>query len=256
MKEIKKLKVILQFVAFIIFVWQMKSALLKYKDAPTMVTVGSKSISKLDKPLIVTICRTSQFDYARSPLLGYNLMQPFLRGEHNSNKIITWTGTGNWTLNETINFLYQSGTLEENVFTRVNTTTKFVVPFGVCTVSKGKPSKLLWDTSFTFNIKKEGQYMVYITDEASDLHFQIQRPLTTGDKMVIDIPCNTTMQLIAYYSVELTERQVKTRDGSCSEYPDQAGYASYQDCVEDENRRRILPILGCMVPWMSDIQGV
>ena len=254
MRDIKRLKVILQIVAFTIFVWQIIFALLKYNDAPTIVSGGSKTISNLDKPLIVTICKTSQFDYARSPSLGYDTRTPFLTGEHNSKKMLTWTGTGNWTLNETINFLFQSGTQEENVYTPyINTSTRFLVPFGVCTVLKEKPSKLKSykdENKVFFHLKKEGQYVVYITDAASDLHFQIQRPLSTGDQMSIDIPFNTTM-IQAYYSVELTERQVKTGDGSCSEYPDKAGHTSYQDCVENENRRRTLPILGCMVPWMS-----
>ena len=255
MREVVRLKVILQVLAFVVFSWQMKSALLKYSNAPTMVSGSSKTINNFDKHILITICKSSQFDYIRSPLLGYKTRTPFLAGEHNSNKILTWTGTGNLTLNETINILFQAGIKEQNVYTDfVETNTKFLIPFGVCTVLKGKPSQLISDKEKRLDLylKNAGKYVVYITDVASDLHFQIQRPLATGDKMSIKIPVNTTMNKQAFYSVELTERQVNTGDGSCINYPDQAGHTSYHDCVEKENQRRILPILGCMVPWMSN----
>ena len=254
MREVKQLKVLLQIVAFIIFVWQMKFAFEKYYDAPTMVTVGSKTIFSFDKSLLVTICKTSQFDYARSSSLGFKTTTTFLVGEqHNSNTTLSWTGTANMTFKETVNYIFKSGTQRGNVYTKFNNTiTKFLVPFGVCTISKGKPMELISGKKkrFAFYMKREGNYIVFITDVASGLHFMIERPLTTGEKMIIDIPANTTMLKNAFYSVELTERQVKLGDGSCTNYPDESGHINYGACVEEENRRRILPILGCMVPWL------
>ena len=41
-----------------------------------------------------------------------------------------------------------------------------------------------------------------------------------------------------------------TDDGSCVDYPNPK-YASYSKCVEAELREKILPALGCMVPWMT-----
>ena len=67
-----------------------------------------------------------------------------------------------------------------------NTFTKIVLPFGFCIVSKGKVKELISEDEkkFTFYLKKGGHYIVYITDVTSSLHFQLQRPLTTGDKIV------------------------------------------------------------------------
>ena len=254
MREVKRFKILLQIVAFIIFVWQMTFAIIKYYDAPTMVTVGSKAISSLDKSLLITVCKTSQFDYARSNSLGYNSTTTFLVGEqHNSNTTLSWTGTANMTFKETVNYIFKSGTHGGNIYSKFNNTfTKFLLPFGVCTVSKGKPTELISGKKkrFVFYMNREGNYIVFITDVAGGLHFMIERPLTTGDKMIIDIPANTTMSKQEHYSVELTEKRVKSGDGSCTNYPDETGHINYGACVEEESRRRILPIFGCMVPWL------
>ena len=254
MKGIKMLKWILQIVAFSIFSLQMILAILKYNAAPTMISGGSKSLSKLDKAILITICKTSQFDYDRAPLIGYRSSTPFLTGEHRNTTTLSWKGAGNMTFNETRNYLYHTAAEGGDVYTEFgNIVTRFFVPFGICTVAEGKPSKLISEdrNRFLFYLKKGGNYVVYITDEASSLYFQLQTPLTTGDKIQIDIPVNLTMRKIATYSVELTEKQVTTQEGSCTNYPDQSGHPSYQDCVEQENRRMILPFLGCMVPWLS-----
>ena len=157
------------------------------------------------------------------------------------------------TFKETINYIFRSGTHGRNIFAKFHHTyTTFLIPFGVCTVSKGKPTELISGNKkgFTFYIKREGNYIVFITDVASGLHYMIERPLTTGDKMIIDIPANMTMSYQEYYSVELTERQVNSGDGTCTNYPDETGHINYGACVEEENQRKILPVLGCMIPWL------
>ena len=249
------LKRFLQIVAFIICSLQIIFALLKYNAAPTMVSGGSKTLSNLEKPILITICKTSQFNYDRSPLIGYRSSTSFLTGKHSNSTILSWKGAGNMTFNDIKNYLFQSGSEKGNVYADVeDIVTRFLLPYGFCTVAEGKPSKLISGEpkKFTFHLKKGGIYDVYITDVASSLHFQLQTPLTTGDKIHFDIPVNFTRRKTADYTVELTEKQVTTQDGSCTNYPDKAGNANYQDCVEEENSRRILPILGCMVPWMSD----
>ena len=39
-------------------------------------------------------------------------------------------------------------------------------------------------------------------------------------------------------------------DGSCTDYPSQT-HQNYAACIDAEMRERILPVLGCMVPWMA-----
>ena len=231
-------------------------ALQKYNDTPTMVSEGSATISSLDKPILITICKNGQFDYARAPLIGYSGSTSFITGKHNDTTILSWTGTGNMTINGALSYLFQSETEDGNVNSNFqDTATRFMVPYGLCTVAQGKLSKLLLQEPtkrFKIYLKNSGKYYIFITDLAAALHFHLQQPLTTGDSISVEVPANFTLRKRAAYTVELTERRVTTQDGTCTTYPDRAGHTSYQHCVEQENRRRILPALGCMVPWMSD----
>ena len=254
MKNIKNLKKILQFMTLIIFSLQMMFVIEKYLAGPTMVSGGRKTISTLTKPILISICKMGQFDYAHSLHLGYSGSTKYLTGEHNNKSVLSWTGTdGNLTFKDALTYLFQSNAENKDLYSDVNTTSQFLLPFGLCTVAEGLPRKLLIKdrNRFTFYIKEDGEYVVFVSDPAATLPYLLPNPLTTGESMKIGIHPNSVTKRTEYYSVELTERQVKSGDKSCINYPDQAGHASYADCVEDENQRRILPVLGCMVPWMS-----
>ena len=49
----------------------------------------------------------------------------------------------------------------------------------------------------------------------------------------------------------MTETIVEIDQGTCTKYPDEY-HTSYASCVVDRLRAKILPVLGCMVPWMSE----
>ena len=34
-------------------------------------------------------------------------------------------------------------------------------------------------------------------------------------------------------------------------YPNQHGHGSFAECMDAENRKKTMPVLGCMLPWMS-----
>ena len=213
-----------------------------------------KTISTLNKPMLITICRMSQFDHAQAQLLGYDgsTSTPYLAGATLNESIISWTGpNGSLTFNETLNYLFRSNTENGSIYANTETTARLFLPFGLCTTSLGliKDISLRKRNKFSFYLKKNGNYVVFISDPSATVHFQLPNPLLTGVSIRIEVSSNVITT--SYYSIKIKERQVETGDGSCTKYPDQAGHANYGDCVEDENRRRILPVLGCMVPWIS-----
>ena len=61
----------------------------------------------------------------------------------------------------------------------------------------------------------------------------------------------TKQDRIYYYQVILKETQNELDHDSCANYPNEAGHKDYTDCVAAETRRRIMPLLGCMPPWLS-----
>ena len=158
------------------------------------------------------------------------------------------------TFNETLNYFYPSENGEKNIYASFRDTfTRFMLPYGFCTVAEGKLTKLTSGDPKRISVylKKAGKYSVFISDFASALHFQLHEPFINGDSISIEILPDFALRKRVRYLIELTEREVKTQDGSCTHYPDKAGRTSYLDCIEEANRRRMIPVLGCMVPWIS-----
>ena len=94
-------------------------ALKKYNDAPTMVVGDRKTIDTLDKTILITICKTSQFHYNRFRFIGYPTMTQYMTGQHSNNKNISWSGNRNMTFHEAKTYLFESGTEERNVYSKV-----------------------------------------------------------------------------------------------------------------------------------------
>ena len=110
------LKTLVQIVALAIFVVQMSFALQKYTnlDKPLMSSPGSKTLSALQKPLYVTVCKTSQFNYTHSEDISYRSPRGFIYGQIGLNNLhnkssLSWSGPdGNLTFDQTVSILHNS----------------------------------------------------------------------------------------------------------------------------------------------------
>ena len=97
-------------VALVIFTIQMIFALQKYISNPSMSLLGTKTLSSMDKSMMISVCKSSQFNYSRAQVLGYNWASDFLAGTTKNSTILSWTGIKkNSTFNETFNHLYNPG---------------------------------------------------------------------------------------------------------------------------------------------------
>ena len=177
----------------------------------------------------------------------------YLVGSPNNGTILSWTGTnGNQTVNETQNYLFNSGIESLRHKGLKNNSTRFLLPFGFCSVAEGAPAELVDDGQHKHSVyfKEHGEYFVSISDPKATLQYYLPMPLMTGDRIKVEVGPEETKK--HYFSVHMKEKIVNTADGSCAMYPGHDNFESYSDCVDAENRKRILPIIGCMVPWMSD----
>ena len=166
----------------------------------------------------------------------------------------------NYTNTETLNNLYISNletiTTNRNFIhdeeEEGNTT---ITPIGVCKYYKGLPRNLVrgtgaWKHARQFYLSDvSSRYRIYISDPNAAPKFVLPMPLMTGDIMEA-LPDNKS--LVFYYKVNIKEIQIKLEDGSCTIYPTELGHESYDKCIEMENRKIIMPVLGCMPPWLSD----
>ena len=235
-----------QMVALVIFVVQMALALQKYFEQPLMSSPSTKTLSTLQRPIAVTVCKTSPFDYAYSEELSY--MSPnqgnFFRGNISNSSFLSWSGPdGDMTFDETVSALYNSSLENVQFLKNENVTTKFLLRNGVCKVFLGNP-----DPFVRINIEERLDYTVTVTDPAAAPQFRMSDHLMSGD--TIQIKTDSTSKVIVVYRIQLKETSIETGDSSCIEYPNEE-HASYADCVDDELEKRILPVLGCMVPWIS-----
>ena len=64
----------------------------------------------MDKPILLTVCKTSQFNYSNAVSIGYNpYSSEYFGGKTINETVMSWTGLqGNRTFDETRNFLFKS----------------------------------------------------------------------------------------------------------------------------------------------------
>ena len=240
------LKKSIQTVALVIFIFQMAFALQKYFDQPLISSPGSKTLSTLKRPIAITVCKTSQFNYTYAEDLTYIGSNNFFRGIISNTSFLSWSGPdGDMTFDEAVSSLYSSSLgnviayLEDR---QENVTTKFLLPYGVCYIMEGNPGMT------RIEIKEKSDYTIIFTDPAAHTNFRVSDHLMTGDKILVKTDFTTKIAVL--YRIQLKETSIETGDGSCIEYPNKK-FKSYADCVDDELEKRIQPFLGCMVPWIS-----
>ena len=74
------LRTLIQGAAFVIFVLQMIYAVQKYYSQPIVTSMGSKSLEDVANPVIIAVCKMSQFDYVRAASIGYTRQTYFFSG--------------------------------------------------------------------------------------------------------------------------------------------------------------------------------
>ena len=72
----------------------MIAAVQKYNSKPTSTSLGTKSLSNLDKNVLVAICKLSQFDYERAPTFGYKRQSDFFSGQLSTGRASRLKGPG------------------------------------------------------------------------------------------------------------------------------------------------------------------
>ena len=241
------LKKVVLVVALTFFLIQMIAALQKYLNPPVISSPGVISLESLGRPVLVSLCKNSQFDYAKAQDLAYNSATGFLTGTVDSDHM-SWSGpTGTQNFQELLNTLYTSST--ENVKFRRNdndTVTKFLLPVGVCKILQVYPTSKQ-DVEIE---AKDGLYTITVSDPAYSSNFQLSDHLMTGDKILSKPESTEGNKIYSSYHIQLTETITDTKDGSCTEYPNE-NYHSYLDCVDQEMEEKVLPVIDCMIPWMS-----
>ena len=232
---------------------QMVVAVDKYRAKLTMRSPEMTTLSKFRKPLLFTVCKLDQFNYPQAKALGYSRADNFLSGNTMDNSKISWTGLhGNMSFNQTLNMLYNP-TNNITFFTNPHFETltsqksskRFFIPFGLCSVYENIPQSFI---RIHLDVREVSSHIIFVSDPASSTSFQPS--VMKGDQILLK---TTSINGGAYtmHKIQLKETRVEIGDDYCTAYPTEE-FMSYSDCVEAEMREKIVPTLGCMVPWLSD----
>ena len=105
----KSLKTFVQVLALVFFSLQMWVAIRKYLTKPSMNSPTKKSLTSLQRPIIIAVCKESQFQYGLARNLGYGSSSGFLTGTSSDETSLSWNSlTQKLTFNETFRQLYIS----------------------------------------------------------------------------------------------------------------------------------------------------
>ena len=181
-------------------------------------------------------------------MLGYRYATDFLAGNTFNTSRVSWTGFhGNFSFNDTLNFLYKPHLKGMKILPkRGNVTKRFLIPMGICYVYLGSHASM-----FEITVPRANETIelyAFVSDPALANHFQLPYALSVGDKIVVRQYAGESSSV--EYNIKLKETRVETNDATCVEYPD-GDVHTYSDCIDAEIRNMMLPVLGCMVPWIS-----
>ena len=125
-------------------------------------------------------------------------------------------------------------------------TTRKLIPHGTCKVYEGKAVEYM-----AIDLKSDDQssdYFIQISDPTVTNLFQFPDSFLTGDRITIKAD---NVKKYADYNVRFKEVRMETNDGSCTNYPTKQ-FTNYSDCIDTVIRKEMMPVMGCMVPWVSN----
>ena len=246
-------KVLIQVLALLAFIIQLAYAIEKFLSRPSMTNGASTSIYSLGSPIMIAMCRNVQFNYSND--LGYVHGSHYFRGKTVNSSFLSWTGmTGNFTANETFLSLFEPFTDKLDVVkNNITGTDAIMLPHGVCKVFEEEPGKMIKKghskkgVHLTVN-DLDNDYQIYVYDSKASTKFQVSIPFTNGDNILTKASPTGS---VSYYKITLEVVRHELDDRTCVQYPGSAGHQSFGECVEKENQRKAMPVLGCMPAWMS-----
>ena len=94
-------------------------------------------------------------------------------------------------------------------------------------------------------------FEVFITDEGESLAYNLADYSAKGSSSAIRIGnFSSSIGTGFSYKIEL-EKNSLLEGCDCSVYNEESRFKTYAECVDAEARKEFLPLLGCIMPWMS-----
>ena len=112
------IRALFQFLAFGIFVYQMKHSIEKYFEGPTMPQTSQTLVDEVTMPVLYA-CQDRQFNHAKGNYYGYDFQKSFIFGTLKGSNLTSWKGKyGNMTSTELLKELYEADYSKYSAFTK------------------------------------------------------------------------------------------------------------------------------------------
>ena len=164
--------------------------------------------------------------------------------------MFSWSGpVGNMTYKETERamFKFYDFDKENVIFADYNDPNeiKLMPKHGLCKLMKVIPKEKI-----EIHVNQELEAIIIISDSNFVSYYQLSDDLTTGDRVFNKATPSSKTKISTRYKIQLKESIRETNDGTCANYPTKR-YDKFEECIAIEYEERIMPELGCMIPWMS-----
>ena len=199
------------------------------------------------KPLMI-ICARNQFNIAAANEEGYSSFATFFQGKLNTSTDdkyeISWNGISNLPSDDILEKIFDSNFESLKFISNVTTKDIFVLPQGHCkqivSINERRVTRLHVEI-------ESGAFQVFFTDKRRNLHFKIDETTFSGDPIFLET--SSDIRQHRFYEVRFTE-DIRGEKVFCRSYPT-GEFQSFKECNLASDDENIMPVLGCVPPWMS-----
>ena len=269
MKIVSMVRLVVQVAALAVFIYQMVLACGKYLTFRSTTVEETKNIQDAKLPSIFVCEKEENFSNvkARFQKHGYYWgLRDFLTGVLDNfryaevKEYLSWQGYKNLTYeNITGQLLPRMKTEALHIFDHNKNVSKedhkvhTTALNGFCTqidlnVTHVHSFEMFYVWLLLLPQLQETRKMdmdIIMTYPASSNHYMINPDSVEGDKPV------TFLEERNVYSITIEEVYKLEESGECTNYGDAAKFKTYADCVADEHKRLLKPIIGCTPPWTT-----
>ena len=233
MNFLETCRYIFQFIAFLLLVYQMSSALFKYISRPTVVSTKHIRLEEVALPT-VTICTYDQYDWFAAKNLGYTYRSNYHYGLlDGATGQLSWGGVEGLDFEETKKMLYKTN-FDAIIVHNVSLTDKFIIPHGNCKELKNyNTSEILM-----VNITK-GHVNIFVTDPAKTLYYKVSTLSMVGDEISLVTDETKPTKIFEDYllHVKQTVLDPVNPDQECTNYQDESRFSSQVEGLGTINRK-------------------
>ena len=229
----RKLKLLTLLLSIVMFLFQLRIAIINLISPSTVVTTREMDISEIDLPLI-TICPLNQTNTEMLAKLGYQSGDKVFQGftKCHEKPCLSWGTFLNMTFNETVNKVFNP---DFYPFTKGVATKKLLPRYGLCQeITNFNPRTDLKITNLD-------TFRIFITDKQYRTYFSLDYRSHTGSKVIVQ-PYKENNYIV---KVVITS--------SCLISSDEIRNHEFGSCIEDKVQATVQgKKLDCIAPWLSE----